>query len=185
MSMDVSQRSTDTGQDISPIIRDAAESDLPAIADIINHYRQHTSHIWDRTVLSPEDMESWLAAHRSSPYTAIVAELTGQVVGYASLSQFRPYRGYDVTAENSIYLAPGQEGRGIGAALMTQLLQRAWQNGFKAITAWIDSNNSPSVRFHEKFGFRHAGTMERVGMLDGRLTSVIIMVLNFTNAEEQ
>ncbi len=184
MSMDLSHRSSVTGHNISPIIRDAAESDLPAIADIINHYRQHTSHIWDRTVLSPEDMEGWLVAHRSSPYTAIVAELAGQVIGYASLSQFRPYSGYDVTAENSIYIAPGQEGRGIGAILMTQLLQRARQNGLKAVTAWIDSNNTPSVRFHEKFGFRHAGTMERVGMLDGQLTSVIIMVLNIIEAEE-
>lgn len=183
--MGVLHRSSDSAQNImSPIIRDAAENDLPAIAGIMNHYRQHTSHIWDRTVVSPEKAKTWLTGHQQPPYTAIVAELVGQVVGYASLSQFRPYSGYDVTAENSIYLASGQEGRGIGAALMTELLQRARQNRLKAITAWIDSNNSTSVRFHEKFGFRHAGTMEHVGMLDGQLTSVIIMVLNIGDAEE-
>ncbi len=183
--MDAIHRSADTGQNIiSPIIRDAAESDLPAIAGIMNHYRQHTSHIWDRTAVSPEKAKAWLAGHQQPPYTAIVAELAGQVVGYASLSQFRPYSGYDVTAENSIYLAPDWEGRGVGAALMTELLQRARKNGLKAVTAWIDSNNSPSVRFHEKFGFRHAGTMERVGMLDGHLTSVIILVLSIAEAED-
>ena len=152
--MDAIHWSSDTGQNItSPILRDAAENDLPAIAGIMNHYRQHTSHIWDRTAVTPDKAKAWLTGHQQPPYAAIVAELAGQVVGYASLSQFRPHNGYSITAENSIYLAPGHEGRGVGTALMTELLQRARQNRLKAITAWIDSNNIPSVRFHEKFGF--------------------------------
>ena len=165
-------------------IRAAAEADLPAIAAIMNHYRQHTNHIWDRTAVSQDDARLWLDEHLQPPYTVIVAELNGSLAGYASLSQFRSFRGYDVTAENSIYLAPGMEGRGIGAALMKELLLRARQNGLKAVTAWIDSNNTTSVFFHEKFGFRYCGVMERVGILDGQLTSVIIMVLNIGDSEE-
>ncbi len=165
------------------IIRDAAEGDLSAIADIMNHYRQHTHYIWDRKAVSPDSLRAWLTGHQQPPYTAIVAEQAGQVVGYASLSQFRPHTGYAITAENSIYLSAEQAGRGIGAMLMRALLERARQDGLKAITAWIDSGNTPSVRFHEKFGFQYAGTMNGVGMLDGQRTSVIIMVLDLEKAQ--
>lgn len=158
------------------VIRDAQPNDLPAIASISNHYRLHTTHIWDRKLLSSSDLVSWLDIHRQPPYTAIVAELDGLVIGYASLSRFRPHTAYDVTAEDSIYLAPEYAGKGYGAALMDALLARAKQNGLHNVTAWIDSTNIASVRFHEKFGFGYVGTMPHVGLLNGQKTSVIIMV---------
>jgi phosphinothricin acetyltransferase len=157
------------------IIRDASPQDLPSICDIINYYRANTSYLWDRTPLTMNDMTVWYAEHRQAPYAALVAEEDGAVAGYASLSRFRPYRGYDPTAENSIYLAPDRPGRGIGRALMTALLARARENGLAVVTAWIDSDNLRSVHFHEKFGFSYVGTLKDVGQLDGRAVSVVIM----------
>ncbi|MHB1452334.1 MAG: GNAT family N-acetyltransferase [Saccharofermentanales bacterium] len=160
------------------IIRDVRSGDLAAIAHINNYYRANTNHIWCRSYQSAEDMRQWLDEHSASPYCAIVAEEEGQIAGYASLSQFRPHSGYAPTAEDSIYVAPGYTGNGYGSMLMAALLDRARKNGLCVITAWIDSANTGSVRFHEKFKFRHIGRMDNVGVLDGQKTSVIIMMLD-------
>lgn len=156
-------------------ITDAAPGDLPAVAHIINHYRQCTSHLWDRTPLTPADMATWLAAHRQPPYAALVAKEAGVLTGYASLSRFRPHAGYVPVAESSLYVAPAHTGKGCGIALMSALLGRAAQNGLSAVTAWIDSENRGSLRFHEKFGFYRVGTMKNVGILDGMARSVVIL----------
>jgi L-amino acid N-acyltransferase len=157
-------------------IRDACEEDLESIASINNYYRTNTNHIWSRSIQSARDLRQWLEEHRIRPYCALVAEVDGRIAGYASLSQFRPHSGYAPTAENSIYVAPGYTGSGVGSALMTALLERAALNGLRVVTAWIDSENTGSVRFHERYGFRQVGRMDHVGMLDGTWTSVIIMM---------
>ncbi len=156
-------------------IRDAQPGDLAAIAGIMNYYRMHTTHIWEHTPVRRTAMPAWLRSHTAPPYCALVAEEEGRIIGYASLSRFRPYSGYDRTAENSIYLAPGCEGRGYGSALMQALLSRARQSGLRVITAWIDSCNTSSVTFHEKMGFTHVGVLKDVGDTGGQPASVIIM----------
>jgi len=161
-------------------IRDVLPDDLSDIADIMNYYRAHTTHIWDRTPIRRAAMSAWLRDHTALPYCALVADEDGKVAGYASLSRFRPHSGYAKTAEDSIYLAPGYEGNGVGTALMEALLARAKQNGLRVVTAWIDSRNAPSVRFHEKMGFSHVGIMRNVGVIDGQPASVVIMQTELT-----
>jgi phosphinothricin acetyltransferase len=156
-------------------IRDAQAIDLPAIQTIMNYYRKNSTYIWERSALTEDDMKSWLCEHTRPPYAALAALHGDTLLGYASLSRFRPYSGYDYTAENSIYLAPGYEGKGLGSPLMRELLKRARQNGLRTVTSWIDSDNLNSVRFHEKFGFTHVGTLKNAGMLDGAFKSVVIM----------
>lgn len=135
----------------------------------------NTSHLWDRRSLTMDEMEEWLRSHSQPPYAAIVLEEDGVVIGYASMSRFRPYAGYSPTAENSIYLDPNHTRKGCGSILMKALLQRAKSNGLRAVTAWIDSRNIESVRFHERFGFYHVGIMKNIGIFDGESASVIIM----------
>ena len=161
-------------------IRDALPDDLPEIARIMNHYRAHTTHIWDRSPIRRAAMSAWLRQHSALPYCALVVEADAQILGFASLSRFRPHSGYVHTAEDSIYLAPGAESNGVGTALMQALLARAKQNGLRVVTAWIDSRNIPSVRFHEKMGFAHVGVMQNVGVIDGTPASVIIMQIELT-----
>ncbi len=156
-------------------IRDAARDDLDAIAEINNYYRTNTRYIWDRSRQTAGELEAWYEEHVKPPYCAIVAEDEGRITGYASLSRFRPHSGYAATAEDSIYVAPGHTGGGCGSLLMAALLERAARNGLRVVTAWIDSGNVRSVRFHEKFGFRVAGRMDDVGMIDGEKASVIIL----------
>lgn len=156
-------------------IREVNEEDLPRLRGIMNYYRVHTSAIWDRTPLTMEDMHNWLKAHQRYPYFAIAAEEDGELVGYASLSQFRPYAGYAPTAENSIYFAPEQVGKGYGQPLLKELLQRGKENGITTITAWIDSENQRSIEFHQKMGFRYVGILKDAGILDGVPVSVVIL----------
>lgn len=155
-------------------IRDAGQSDIPFLRDIMNHYRKNSSALWETALLTDADVKSWLDEHTKSPYAVLIAEGEG-VAGYASLSCFRPYSGYRLTAENSIYLSPGSEGKGYGGALMCALLRRARENGLRVITAWIDAQNWNSVLFHEHYGFRYVGCMRDVGTLDGRPRSVVVM----------
>lgn len=156
-------------------IRDACEGDLPALKTLMNHYRQNTHHSWDKRLLTEEQMQAWLMEHSAPPYAALVAEEGGNILGYASLSVFRPHTGYRLTAENSVYTIPGEQGRGTGGKLLRALLERAQTNGLRVITAWIDGGNTHSIAFHERYGFALVGTMRGVGTLDGQPRDVVIL----------
>jgi len=163
------------------IIREALASDLPSIQVIINYYRLYTSYLWERSPITGPEMSSWLKEHQKAPYIALVAEQNDVLLGYATLSRFRPYSGYWPTAEDSIYLEPDFTGRGLGTSLMQELLRCAGDGGLRAVTAWIDSDNLLSVKFHEKFGFYHVGILKDVGILDNQAKNVIIMQCNLTD----
>jgi L-amino acid N-acyltransferase YncA len=149
------------------LIRPVREEDLPQLMEIMNYYRKNSSYIWDRTLLDLARAKAWLSEHIAPPYCALV--------GYASLSRFRPHSGYDKTAEDSIYVKPGFESRGIGGALMRALFEAAEKSGLYTLTAWIDSENVLSVKFHERCGFVIVGTFRNAGVLDGKKRSVVIM----------
>ena len=68
------------------IIRDAQISDSTALMELMNWYRSHSNSIWDRRMITPEEMPGWLSSHAAYPYAALVAEEDGTVLGYASLS---------------------------------------------------------------------------------------------------
>ncbi len=156
-------------------IRDAREDDLAALKAMMNHYRQNTHYNWDKTLLTDADMQAWLHEHSKLPYAALVAEDDGEIIGYASLSGFRPHSGYRFTAENSVYTAPGREGQGVGQTLIGALLERARENGLRVVTAWIDAENTRSTLFHERHGFSYVGTMRGVGTLGERRRDVVIL----------
>ena len=156
-------------------IRNADTKDIPALMGIMNHYRRHSNAIWTRDLCTAEDVHQWLREHSSPKRPALVAEEDGTLLGYATLSCFRPHGGYRFTAENSIYLLHGQEGRGIGTALMKELLLRGKKAGLRVVTAWIDGENAASVAFHTALGFETVGTMKGVGVLDGAARDVVIL----------
>ncbi len=156
-------------------IRDVREDDLAALQAMMNHYRQNTHYSWDKRLLTEEQMRAWFLDHSTPPYAALVAEEDGILLGYASLSVFRPHTGYRYTAENSVYAAPGREGQGAGGKLLQALLERAKANGLRVVTAWIDGENKRSIAFHERHGFILVGTMRGVGTLSERRRDVVIL----------
>ncbi len=115
--------------------------------------------------------ERWFSEHgRSLPL--LVAERDGRVVGYASLSQFRDKPGYSKSVEDSVYVHKGFKGKGVGTALMKQVLARAVSLGYHTVVAGIVPPNEASVRLHERFGFAYVGSFREVGFKFSRWQDV-------------
>lgn len=161
----------------SPItIRDAAEADLPAVQAI---YARHVLHGFASfEEVPPETAE--LAARRAAvlaqdlPYLA--AEIDGRLVGYAYAGAYRPRPAYRHTIEDSVYVADGLAGRGIGRALLGALIERCEAGPWRQMVAVIgDSGNAGSIALHEAFGFRRAGILQSTGFKLGRWVDTVLM----------
>jgi len=106
----------------------------------------------------------------------LVAQSGEQVLGYAYATPFRPRPAYRFCVEDSIYLAPGAQGRGIGRWLLGELVSRCQAAGARQMLAVIgDSANQASVRVHRALGFEHCGVLEAVGWKFDRWLDVVLM----------
>ncbi|MEV0180001.1 N-acetyltransferase family protein [Streptomyces sp. NPDC050625] len=160
-------------------IRPAHPDDVEAVRAIRNHAIEHSTALWTRTLQTPAESTAWLAAHLARG-SAFVAEVDGEVAGFAVYGPWRELDGYRHTVENSVYVREGCHGLGIGSALMTALIAAARQAGHHVMIAGIEAGNTASIRLHEGFGFRHVGTMPEVGTKFGRWLDLTLMQLPLT-----
>ncbi|MFV0282055.1 MAG: GNAT family N-acetyltransferase [Rhodoblastus sp.] len=158
-----------------PPIRDASPEDSGAIAAIYNHAVRTTTAIWNDRAVDAANRAAWLAERQAAGFAVIVAELDGRIAGYAAYGPFRAFEGYRLTVENSVYVAPGMQGRGVGRALMDALLSRARNAGFHAMVAGIEAENHASIRLHEALGFAEVGRMPQVGAKFGRWLDLVFL----------
>lgn len=159
-------------------IRDAIETDLPAVCAIYNDAVANTTAIWNETLVDVANRATWLDARNSAGLPVLVAlSGTGEVVGYASFGEWRAFDGYRHTVEHSVYVRLDQRGGGIGRALMLELIGRAEGLGKHVMIAGIESGNLPSIRLHEQLGFRQTGHMKEVGTKFGRWLDLTFMQL--------
>jgi phosphinothricin acetyltransferase len=108
------------------------------------------------------------------PY--LVALVEGEVAGYAYAGRYRARSAYRQTLENSVYVAPGLHGRGIGRALLCELIERCTALGYWEMVAVIgDSANQASIRLHARLGFEHIGVLRDVGLKFGRRLDTLFM----------
>lgn len=159
------------------IVRDARESDLPAILAIHNAAIVETTAIWDTEQADLAERAAWFRQRAEAGCPILVAESDGQVAGYASYGQFRPKSGYRQTVENSVYIAAGFHGRGVATLLMTELLARAREAGVHVVVAGIESSNTVSIALHKKFGFQLVAQMPEVGRKFDRWLDLTLMQL--------
>jgi L-amino acid N-acyltransferase YncA len=157
-------------------IRPAAESDLVAINDIYNHYVLHSTCTWQEEPEPLEGRRQWFSRH-GARHPVIVAEVDSQVVGWGSLSIYRSRSAYRNTVENSVYAHHEHARRGIGSALLQDLVARARVLGHHAIIGVVDGEQAASVALHAKFGFQKVGHLKQVGFKFGRWLDVIYMEL--------
>lgn len=162
----------------SPEIRPAAEADLPAITEI---YEQAVLHGTATFELIPPDLEEMTRRYRAlieGGFPYLVADLDGDVAGYAYAGPYRPRPAYRFTVENSIYLVPAIHRRGVGLKLMQRLLCECEARGYRQVIAVIgDSANAGSVGVHRKCGFQMIGTHPNVGLKFGRWLDTVMMQL--------
>lgn len=158
-------------------VRDARAADAEAISEIYNDAVLNTTAIWNDVTVDAADRAAWIAQRQESGFPVLVATDDDDVVGYATYGSFRPHDGFRHTVEHSVYVRGDQRGSGIGGTLMTQLIERARENGVHVMVAAIESGNTGSLRLHEKFGFVETGRMPEVGTKFGRWLDLVLLQL--------
>jgi L-amino acid N-acyltransferase YncA len=149
-----------------PKIRPATESDLPAILGIYNDAVENTTAIWNETAVDLANRQRWFAERTGKGFPVLVAERDG-VIGYGSFGDFRPFEGYRVTVEHSVYVAK--------AALLEALIGEAQRMDKHNMIGGIDASNTPSIALHVKFGFEEVGRMPGVGEKFGKPLDLVLM----------
>lgn len=163
------------------LIRDALETDLPALRDIFNDAVLNTTAIWMDNVVDLANRQAWFAARAQQGYPILVAESPpGQVVGYASFGDWRPFDGFCHTVEHSVYIRADQRGKGLGPQLLTALIERAKACDKHVMVAAIESGNAASIGLHQRLGFAITGQMPQVGRKFGRWLDLTFMQLILT-----
>jgi L-amino acid N-acyltransferase YncA len=147
-------------------IRAIADADLVSVSEILNAEIASSPYIYAETPVSLDERRAWLALHAAANLPVFVATEShddAKVIGWASLSVYRPSSGYRFTTEASVYVAPFAQRRGIGRQLLARLCDEARARDNHAIVASIDAENAPSVALFEREGFREVGRLEEVG----------------------
>ncbi|MFK8331131.1 GNAT family N-acetyltransferase [Pseudomonas sp. BJa5] len=161
------------------LIRDAVTADLPGIRDIYNDAVLNTTAIWNEQPVDLANRQAWFDARQAQRYPILVAvdAVAGDVLGYASFGDWRPFEGFRHTVEHSVYIRSDQRGNGLGPALMSALIERARACDKHVMVAAIESGNAASIRLHERLGFTLNGQMPQVGVKFGRWLDLTFMQL--------
>ena len=156
-------------------IRTAREADLPAILDIVNHIILTTTTNYSYEPETLNDRQRWLQQQQAGGWPVIIAEMNEQVIGYGTYGAFRNKIGYRYTVEHSVYIHQDFHQRGIGRALLEELIRLAKAQGLHIMIAGIDTENQGSVAFHEKMGFEKVAHFREVGYKFDRWLDLIFM----------
>jgi phosphinothricin acetyltransferase len=157
------------------VIRVAGEGDLEAITAIYNDAVLTTTASWDDEVVTLDNRRAWLAEHNTDPNVTLVAEIDGQVVGFAGYGRYREKAGYDLTVEHSVYLTPAAQGQGLGTRLLTELVNAATDRGMHVMVGGLSADNESSLRLHTRLGFVETARMPEVGMKFGRWLDLVFV----------
>jgi L-amino acid N-acyltransferase YncA len=163
------------------VVRAAVPADAEAVAAIFAHYVTTSVATFEEVAPAAADWRQRLAdrATGNLPFLVaedMLAETGGAVCGYAYASPWRPKPGYRHTVEDSVFLAPGCTGRGIGSALLGALLAGCAAAGARQVIAVIaDTGSDASAALHRRFGFTQAGLLAGVGRKHGRWIDTLLM----------
>ena len=160
-------------------IRTATASDLDRITEIYAHAVTDGTASYELEPPSRAEMGQRFDVLVAGAYPYLAAVEDGTLLGYAYAGPFRPRRAYRFMVEDSIYLAPEAQGKGIGGLLLGRLIVATAELGFRQMAAVIGDGerNHASVKLHERAGFRHAGRLEGSGYKHGRWLDTVFMQL--------
>jgi phosphinothricin acetyltransferase len=157
-------------------IRPATPADIAAITGIYAHAVRHGTASFE---LEPPDVDEMARRQRAladGGYPYLVAEIDGAVAGYAYAGPYRARPAYRFSVENSVYVAPQMHRRGVGRALLDQLITESEQRGYRLMIAVIgDSAQAPSIELHRAAGFELVGAFEGVGYKFDRWLDTVLM----------
>ena len=161
-----------------PIIRPSRTQDVPAITAIYAHHVLVGTGTFELDPPSLSDMEDRRADVLSKGLPYLVAADGGRLLGFAYCNWFKPRPAYRFSAEDSIYMAADAQGRGIGRALLIELITQAEQAGIRKLIAIIgDSANVSSIAVHRSVGFAPVGILKSCGWKFDQWRDVVLMDL--------
>ncbi|MDX3907659.1 MAG: N-acetyltransferase family protein [Pigmentiphaga sp.] len=157
-------------------IRDATDADMSAIQAIYAFHVLHGVASFEEVPPSLEEMRTRRATVLGLGLPYLVAEQNGVILGYSYAGSYRARPAYRHTIENSVYVAEGASGRGIGVALMEALIARCEAGPWRQMVAVIgDSGNTASIALHKRMGFEMVGVLRSVGFKHGRWVDTVLM----------
>jgi phosphinothricin acetyltransferase len=159
-----------------PIIRASLDSDLTAITAVYAHHVLHGTGTFEIEPPSVDDMALRRADVLAKGLPYLVACEGESVLGFAYCNWFKPRPAYRFSAEDSIYLAPQAAGKGLGRALLTELIAHAERASVRKLLAVIgDSANAGSIGVHRALGFTLVGVLKSTGWKFDRWLDVVLM----------
>jgi phosphinothricin acetyltransferase len=172
----------DVSETFDPLVSNPFQlfpADLPHIPAITAIYAEavvHGTASWELDSPDAAEMARRMADIQARGYPYLVATAGDEVVGYAYASAYRPRLGYRFTVEDSVYVAPGWQGRGLGRLLLAALIDATTAQGYRQMIAVIgDSENAASIALHAGLGFTHAGLLRSIGFKHGRWLDGVLM----------
>jgi phosphinothricin acetyltransferase len=155
-------------------VRLATIDDAEAIRAIYNPEVLESTVTFDLVPRTLEDQQRWLDEH-SGAHPAVVAEDGESIVGFGSLSEYKPRPAYRTSVEDSVYVHRAYQGRGVGRLILESLLSLATDHGFHAVFARIVGGHEASISLHARCSFELIGTEREVGRKFGQWLDVVIM----------
>jgi len=158
------------------LVRPASGQDIPAIQAIYAHHVLNGLASFEEAAPALDEMRQRFAdvAGQGLPY--LVAEAAGEVLGYGYCSLYRTRSAYRYTLEDSVYVSQGSQGKGIGKALLAELIARSTALSYRQLVAVIgDSANIASIALHASLGFVRAGNLRSTGFKFGRWVDTVLM----------
>jgi phosphinothricin acetyltransferase len=158
------------------LIRPATPADIRDITAIYAHAVEHGTASFEIEPPGIVEMTTRQKILLDGGYPYLVADAAGTVAGYAYAGPYRPRIAYRHTVEDSVYVNPRVTRRGIGRLLLTELIAKAEQRGFRQMVAVIgDSQQTPSIELHRSLGFAPVGTLTNIGFKHGRWLDTVLM----------
>jgi phosphinothricin acetyltransferase len=163
---------------VDALIRTARAEDIPAIQRIYNREILEGVATWDIEPWSDAVRAAWLDEHLADPtLPVVVADLEGDVAGFAYFTTYRGKVGYRYTRETSVYVDPRYHRHGLGRALMASQIATARRVGLHALMAVIEASNEASIALHRELGFVEVARKREVGRKFGRWLDSVEMQL--------
>ncbi len=158
------------------LIRAAALADLPVITEIYDHAVRYGTASFETEPPDEAEMTRRYRALVDGGFPYLVAERDGTVAGYAYAGPYRTRPAYRYTVEDSIYVSPAAQRRGVGRALLEELIAESTARGFRQMIAVIgDSAQIASIQLHRAAGFHYVGNLQNVGFKFGRWLDSVLM----------
>ena len=160
----------------SVTVRALTDADLSAVQAIYRHHVLHGLASFEEEPPAVEEIRSRWQKVLALGLPYLAAELDGAVVGYAYANSYRPRAAYRFTVENSVYVRDGLAGRGVGKALLEELIARCENGPWRQMLAVIGNrDNEASIALHRRCGFRMIGILDSVGHKHGCWVDTVLM----------